>query len=83
MLEDRVHLGNEKNRVLFCISLDLHYLCSDDALHPIVTSAAMAKEYFCLCTDILQQQPVEARIFLAHVYNVCLFLSHLKQHLLL
>jgi hypothetical protein len=36
------------------------YLCSDDTLHPIATPAAMAQERLRLCTDILQQQSVEA-----------------------
>ena len=43
------------NLHLFCISLNLHYLCSDDRVHPTVTPAAMAKECVCLCTDLLQQ----------------------------
>ena len=70
------------NRDLFCISLDLHYLCSDDTIHPIAPSAAMAEEPLCLCADLLQQQPVEARILLAHVCGVCLVLSYFEQYLL-
>ena len=47
----------------------------DDRVYPTATSAAMAKERVCLCTNFLQQQPVEARILLAHIGGVCLFLS--------
>jgi hypothetical protein len=73
----------KKKHLAFAILLELQYLCSvqnikDDKLHPTVTSAAMAEEHLCLCTDILQQQPVEARILLAHVCDVCLFLSYLQ-----
>ena len=71
------------NMDLFCISLNLHYLCSDDRVHPTDTTAAMAKERVCLCADFLQQQPVEARILLAHIGGVCLVLFGVEQHLLL
>ena len=47
----------------------------NDRVHPTATSAAMAKERVCLCTDILQQQSVEAGILLAHAGGVCLVLS--------
>ena len=43
----------------------------------------MAEERLCLCTDILQQQPVEASILLAYAGGVCLLLSGFEQHLLL
>ena len=59
------------------------YLCSDDRVHQTVTSAAMAKECVCLCTDLLQQQSVEAGILLAHAGGICLVLSGFEQHLLL
>ena len=64
-------------------SLAYSYLCSDDRVYPTATSAAMAEERLCLCTDILQQQPVEASLLLAHVGGVCLVLSGFEQHLLL
>ena len=44
-------------------------------LHPTATSAAMAEERLCLCSDILQQQPAEAGILLAYTGGVCLVLS--------
>ena len=47
----------------------------NDRVYPTVTPAAMAEEHVCLCTDFLQQQPVEARILLAHIGGVCHILS--------
>ena len=59
------------------------YLCTHVSLHSTVTPAAMAEEHVCLCADFFQQQPVEARILLAHIGGVCLILSGFEQYLLL
>jgi hypothetical protein len=64
-LEDRLHLGTKGrcsrsevkqikiNRNLFCISLDLHYLCPHDSLHQVITPVAMAQKRVCVCANIL------------------------------
>jgi hypothetical protein len=71
------------NQDLFCISLDLHYLCSDDTLHSTAQAAAMAQKRIRLCANLLQQQSVEARLLLAHACGVCIILSDFELHLLL
>ena len=71
------------NQDLFCISLDLHYLCSDDTLHSIATPAAVAQKHVRLCAYLLQQQSVEARLFLAHARSVCIILPDFEFYLLL
>ena len=71
------------NQDLFCISLDLHYLCSDDTLHPIATPAAVAQKHVRLCAYLLQQQSVEARLLLAHARSVRFILLDFEFHLLL
>ena len=42
----------------------------------------MAQERFRLCTDILQQQSVEARIFLAYTGDLRIVLPHFQRYLL-
>ena len=54
-----------------------------DAIHPFATAFAMAQKQFCVCADLLQQQPVEVGAVLAHADRLHGFLPHLQRHLLL
>ena len=84
MLEETlVRENSNKKWFSFLLIEILHYLCSDDTLHPTAQATAMAQKHIRLCAYLLQQQSVEARLLLAHARGVCVVLSDFEFHLLL